>query len=112
MPHLKKQIANWLADMDLSTMDLSNIDRMRRMLVKGNRGYLAWNERELSIYFDKIYDNLKKGDFDNNINQKGCNPEIPTLHWKDKEDAILILKDHFIKRADKIYDIVFEDVFL
>ena len=116
VPMLKKRIANWIADMDMScNPDARSNASVKRMLLKGNRGYLAMSEKELCDIFDKVYQSLVNNEFkqyemlgviDHDLLSK------PRYYWRDEQQRIDKIRKHFLDRADSIYNLIFEDLVL
>lgn len=99
-PRSKKLISEFLADIDEVTGKLIP-ENIRKMLIKGHRGYMAWSERELCDKFDKTYDQLTNSKLDIKS----------TSRWAEndqKEKRRKALMD----KANHIYDEIFEKLFL
>lgn len=97
-PKLKKTISEFLADRTIvSTIKVD----IKKMLIEGHRGFLAMKETDLCNLFDKEYERML---------EKMEELSNEQMNWMT-EGKINALKEE-LKRAEAIYDIVFEDTFL
>jgi len=95
----KKKLAEFLADLEV---DLGTTD-VKSMLLNGNRGYLAMNEKDLCDIFDRQVEKLRNGQL-SPLRFKGVHPG-----WSDKGDKAA---KQYLEYAESLYDLIFEKVIL
>ena len=100
---LKKMMAEFIAKREFKDI-IRDREKLMDMLVKGHRGLLAMNEKELADKFDKLYDQLDSNKnlmLDVEFDDRG-------YYWEENMKTL----NQTIAEAEKIYGEVFEDVFL
>ncbi len=104
-PRLKKILAEYLTK---RTFDEKNYNAYS-MLLNGHRGFLAMSEKELTDKFDNVYIELEE---EVKAAEKDRLEEDPSSWGVGYLDGRVKDKKKILAKADKIYDEIFEELFL
>lgn len=102
-PKLKKLLAEWLTEYTVQ----EHAYNPKKMLLEGNRGFLAMSEKELSDMFDKAYDALTERIEVYKVDLE--DPELLKWDRKSIQSKIERLEEQ-IGSALLVYDEIFENI--
>lgn len=101
-------LAEWLADCQMTDVQLD----LKKMLLNGQRGFLAMHEKELTNLFDKKYAELetKKDALIEEMKKYENRPNYAWEYQTTKNQVEKIAAQ--LSAADIVYNEIFEEVFL
>jgi len=113
LPHLHKQLAAFVAKVTLA-LDGVTADKLIEIYSYGHRGFYAYDEKDLTSKFDKLYQVLT--DKEKEPSLKGWNLFPHKNKWEVSRDIkgskkTFTLKEELVEEADQLFHDIFEKIF-